>query len=167
MNNCIKQYLPLCWFAVSPLDLPVSHKFFQQNLLFYFALELFTQANMIEVYEALFEVTIETTLTVCFIALALLLNRTFDTFFPVVTSVLFAENVVAVFGLPTMIWLTMSDHELSYILMFLLVIWDYLLVAFIFRKAFGINNLAAGIVSFFYFFCTYGAAYGITSLIIG
>ncbi|WP_198245425.1 hypothetical protein [methane-oxidizing endosymbiont of Gigantopelta aegis] len=165
--NYLKQYLPLCWFGVNPLDLPISIQFFKQNLFFYFALELFTQANMIETYEAFFEVTIETILTVCFIALALAVNRTFDTFLPVVTAVLFSENVVAVLGLPTMIWLTMTDHEVSYILMFILVVWDFLLVAYVFRKALGINRLASFIVSFFYFFCTYGAAYGITSLVIG
>ena len=162
-----KQYLPLCWFAENPLDLPASISFFKQNLFFYFGLELFTQINMIDAHEALLEVTIETSLTLLFVAIVLLLNKSFHAYIPIATAVLFTENIVAVFGLPTMIWLAMTEHELSYLTMFLLVVWDFALMAYIFQKCLGINLLAGWIVSIIYFFSTYGAAYSITFFILG
>ncbi len=165
--DTIKQYLPLCWFGANPLDLDRSVRFFQQNLWFYFVLELFIQVNMIDDFEAVIEVVLETGLTLLFVGLVLFLNKSTHSFVQVTTSVLFCENVVAVFVVPVMVWLTMSESELSYALMFLLVLWDFCLIAFVYKKSLGINAAASWVVSLFYFTCTYGLAYGITALAIG
>jgi len=165
--NTFRHYLPLCWFGENPLDLPRSVKFFKQNLWFYFFLELFIQVNMIEDFEALFEVTLETILTLLFTGIILLLNRSSHSYIQVTSAILFCENIVALFGLPVMVWLTITDHELSYIAMALLIFWDFSLVAFIVKKVLGINTAASFVMSLFYFFSTYGGAYGITLLILG
>jgi len=44
--DLIKQYLPLCWFKHNPLELTRSTGFFKQNLIFYYLVEYFMQANM-------------------------------------------------------------------------------------------------------------------------
>ncbi|WP_305907002.1 hypothetical protein Q9L42_018135 [Methylomarinum sp. Ch1-1] len=165
--DTLKQYLPLCWFTANPLDLPRSVRFFRLNLLFYFIVELFIQINMIEYFEAIFEVTLETGLTLVFVGLVVLLNKSGHSFIQVSSAILFCENVVAVVVVPTMIWLTITEDELSYVTMAFLMLWDFSLVAYVYKKTLGINTAAGAVVSLFYFTCTYGFAYGITSLIIG
>jgi len=165
--NTFRQYLPLCWLGENPLDLPRSVKFFKQNLWFYFFLELFIQVNMIEDFEALFEVTLETILTLVFAGIILLINKSSHSYIQVTSAILFCENIVALFGLPVMVWLTITDHEISYIIMATLILWDFALVAFIAKKVLGINIAAACIMSLFYFISTYGGAYSITTLVLG
>lgn len=165
--DTIRQYFPLCWFSANPLDLPRSTSFFRNNLIFYFVVELFIQVNMIDDFEAIFEVILETGLTLAFVAIILCLNKTFHSFIPITSAILFCENVVAVVVVPVMVWLTITEDELSYLAMILLVIWDFSLVAYVCRKALGINKAAGLVVSLFYFACTYGLAYGITTLLIG
>ncbi len=164
--NIFRQYLPLSWFGENPLDLPHSFSFFKQNLWFYFILELFIQINMIEDYEAIFEVTLETALTLVFSWIVLFLNRSTHNYIQITSAILFCENIVAVFVVPVMIWLTITDHELSYILMFILIIWDYALITYIFKKVLGINTAAGCVMATFYFLSTYGGAYGLTLLLL-
>ncbi len=165
--DTFRQYFPLCWFAANPLDLPRSLRFFKHNLVIYFVIELFIQLNMIDDIEAVFEVILETGLTLAFIGAILLLNKSTHSFIQVSSSILFCENVVAVLAVPVMVWLTMTDDEFSYLSMLLLVIWDFSLVAFVCKKALGINSAAGCVISLVYFACTYGLAYGITSFFIG
>lgn len=122
---------------------------------------------MIDDFEAIFEVILETGLTLAFVAIILCLNKTFHSFIPITSAILFCENVVAVVVVPVMVWLTITEDELSYLAMILLVVWDFSLVAYVCRKALGINKAAGLVVSLFYFACTYGLAYGITTLLIG
>lgn len=165
--DTIREYLPLCWFSANPLDLPRSTRFFRNNLIFYFVVELFIQVNMIDDFEAVFEVILETGLTLAFVGLILFLNKSLHSYIPIASAILFCENVVAVVVVPVMVWLTIAEDELSYIMMILLIIWDFALIAYVCRRALGINKAAGLVVSLFYFACTYGFAYGITTLIIG
>lgn len=165
--DTFRQYLPLCWFAENPLDLPSSYTFFKQNLTFYFILELFIQFNMIEYHEAVFEVVIETTLTLVFSGIISLLNQSSHSYIQVTSAILFCENIVAIFIVPVIFWLTITDHELSYFMMFLLVLWGFALIAFIVKKVLGINAAAGCVMSLLYLVCTYGGAYGLTVLVLG
>ncbi len=163
--NTFKSYLPLCWLKANPLDLPHSIAFLKQNFWFYYLVELFIQANMIDPLEAAVEVTIETALTFSFIALIMFLNRNFQHFVPVVSSILFCENVVAFFGVPVVVWLTVTDSLISYYILGGLILWDYILIAYILRKTLGINIAASLTLSFFYFMMTYAGAYFVTIMI--
>ncbi len=162
--NSIKLYLPLCWLKVNPIDFPKSVGFFKQNLLFYFFVELLIQANMIDPSEALFEVILETTLTLIFVGLIVLLNKTTHLYFQIATAILFCENVVAIFGVPVVFWLTISEDWLSYVLFGLLILWDFVLITFIIKKLLSINIAASLTMAFIYFIMTYVGAYGITLL---
>lgn len=163
--STIKQYFPLCFFKTDPLDLPSSVSFFKQNLWFYFIVELFIQANMIDPSEAFFEVIVETSLTLSFVWLILLLNKTKHLYIQIATAVLFCENVIALFGVPVVIWLTVSEDILSYYTFGLLILWDFALITFIIQKVLSINIAASLAISFFYFMMTYAGAYALTLLL--
>ncbi len=163
--NFFKIYFPLCFLKLNPLDPPASKKFFKQNLWFYFGLELFIQANMIEPSEAFFEVVIETGLTLCFVGLILFLNKSLHQYIAIASAVLFCENIVAIFGVPVVIWLTVSESLLSYYLLGVLILWDYILITYIVKHVLSINTAASLAISFFYFLMTYFGAYGITLLL--
>ena len=163
--NTFKLYLPLCWLKVNPLDLPRSVEFLKQNFWFYFIVELFIQANMIDPSEAFFEVIVETTLTFSFVWLILFLNKSTHLFVQIITAVLFCENVVAFFGVPVVIWLTVSESIISYYLFGLLIFWDFILITFIIKKVLSINTAASLTISFFYFLLTYVGAYSLTLLL--
>ena len=163
--NTFKLYLPLCWLKVNPLDLPKSVVFLKQNFWFYFIVELFIQANMIDPSEAFFEVIVETALTFGFVGLILFLNKSTHLYVQIITAVLFCENVVAFFGVPVVIWLTVSESMISYYLFGLLMLWDFVLITFIIKKVLSINTAASLTISFFYFMMTYAGAYGLTLLI--
>ena len=163
--NTLKLYLPLIWLKCNPLDLPKSITFLKQNFWFYFVVELFIQANMIDPSEAFFEVVVETLLTFGFVWLILFLNKTLHLYVPIITAVLFCENVVAFFGVPVVIWLTVSEDLISYYLFGLLMLWDYVLITYIIKKVLSINTAASLTISFFYFMMTYVGAYGLTLLL--
>ncbi|KAF3977234.1 MAG: hypothetical protein HFP77_08020 [Methylococcales symbiont of Iophon sp. n. MRB-2018] len=164
MNN-FKTYLPICFLKVNPLDLPKSVTFLKQNFWFYFLIELFIQANMIDPAEALFEVIIETLLTFGFVGLILFLNKTTHLYVQIITAVLFCENVVAFFIVPTLTWLAASDSIISYCFMAALILWDFILITFIIKKVIAVNLVASLTLSFFYFMMTYLGAYGLTLLL--
>lgn len=163
----LKQYLPICWFNQDPLDLPASTSFFKKNLVFYYFVELFMQMNMIEWHEALMEVTLETGFTLFFVALVLFLNKSFHNYVQVATAVLVCENIVAVLGVPTVVWLTVTENIVSYYFFGLLILWDIAIITYILKKMLAINFSASLAVSCVYFIVTYGGAYGLTVAVFG
>lgn len=163
--NTFKLYLPLCWLKTNPLDLPSSVTFLKQNFWFYFVVELFIQANMIDPSEAFFEVIVETMLTFSFVGIILFLNKTKHLYVQIITAVLFCENVVAFFGVPVVVWLTVSENIWSYYLFGALIFWDFILITYIIKKVLAINTAASLTISFFYFVLTYIGAYALTLVV--
>jgi hypothetical protein len=166
MDN-IRQYLALCWVGVSPLELPRSPRFFQQNLIFYFTVTFFIQFNMSDDIEAIFEVILETLLTLGFIATVLLLNRSFHSFIQVGSAVLFCQNVIALMLVPVVFWVTVAEDTPSYLVLSLFILWAMILIGHIFKQVLQVNRPASLVVSLFYFLIAYGGAYGIDSLLAG
>ncbi|MGR8979322.1 MAG: hypothetical protein ACU84H_04415 [Gammaproteobacteria bacterium] len=162
----LRQYLPLCWFRHNPLELTRSPGFFWNNLIFYFLVEYFLQANMTDdPIESFFEVGFETLLTLLFIGIILFFNKTLYGFVQVATALLLAENIVSLFIVPVLIWLTVSDDPLSYYTMALLFLWDFSIVAYIIKKVVAINALASIALALIYFITTYLGAFGLGQLI--
>ena len=163
----LRQYLPLCWFKHNPLELTRSMRFFKQNLLFYYIVEYFMQANMTDdPFESFTEVSIETLLTFMFIGLVLYLNKTFYAFIQVTTAILFCANIVSLFVIPVLIWLTIYEYLLSYYSLGLLFIWELALIAYIFRKTLSINLAASLALSALYFTVAYLGAFAIGQVLI-
>jgi hypothetical protein len=161
----LRQYLPLCWFSRNPLELTRSMSFFRLNLLFYFVVEYFMQANMTDdPFESFTEVSIETILTLLFIGFVLLLNKTLYIYIQITTAIIFCANIVSLFIIPVLIWLTVTEDILSYYLLGVIFLWDFMLVAYILGKALSINLPASLALSVFYFIATYLGAFALGQL---
>ena len=146
--------------------LPRSVDFFKQNLLFYFVVEYFMQVNMTDdPVEAFTEVSMALLLSLIFIGVMLFLNRTLYAYIQVTTAIMFCANIVAVFIVPVMTWLTVSEDVLSYYLLSSLLLWDYALVTYIIRKVLSINIFASLVLSLFYFVATYLGAFALGQLL--
>ena len=163
--DILKYYIPLCFFNDNPLKLPRSENFFRCNLIIYYFVELFMQANMIDPWEAFWEVNLETIFTLSFVAIMMILNRNYDRYLQVITAFLVCENVIAIFGIPVIIWLTVTDDLLSYITFSILIFWDFCLVTYIIKQVLNINLAASLAVSCIYFISTYGGAYSLMFLL--
>ena len=164
--DVLRQYLPLCWLKNNPLTLPRSVDFFKQNLLFYFVVEYFMQANMTDdPIESFAEVSIETLLTLLFIGVMLFFNRTLYAYVQVTTAIIFCANVIGLFVVPTLIWLTISEEPFSYYFLGLLLLWDYAVLTYIIRQILSINLFASLILALFYFIVTYFGAFALGQLL--
>lgn len=141
--------------------------FFKQNLLFYFIVEYVMQANMTDdPFESFTEVSIETLLTLMFIGFILSLNKTLYAYIQVTTAILFCANVISLFVIPVLIWLTVSEDILSYYTMGLLFLWEFTVIAYIFRKTLAINRAASLALSVFYFTVAYLGAFAIGQMLV-
>lgn len=164
--DVFKQYLPLCWLKGNPLVLPRSIAFFKANLMFYFIVEYFMQTNMVDnPIEAFFEISIEIMLTLIFIALTLVLNKSLYAFVQIATALLFCENAASIPGAPVLAWLTVTEDLLSYYSFGLIVFWEFLIIAYVLKQTLSINTLASYVMSLMYFMATYLGAYGLGQLI--
>lgn len=165
--DIIKQYLALCWFHVSPLELPRSVLFFKKNLIFSFLIFCFIHFNMTDDIESISEVFIETLLNLGFVALALFLNRSTHAFIQVTSAILFCENIVAVFLIPIMFWATVAEDWWSYGALGAALLWNWAMIAAIFQKVLNINVLAGLVISLFYFLFSFGGGFAINSFLTG
>lgn len=163
--DILRQYLPLCWFKHNPLELTRSVGFFRQNLIFHFVVYYFMQANMTDdPLESLYEVGFETLLTLLFVGIMLFLNKTLYAFVQVSTAIWLSANIISLFIVPVIIWLTVSDDPLSYYIFFLLCFWYFLLISYIIKKVVGINFAASMVIAILYFVTTHLGAFGLGQL---
>ena len=125
------------------------------------------QANMTDdPFESFTEVSIETLLTLLFIGFILRLNKTLYAYIQVTTAILFCANVVSLFVVPVLIWLTVSEDLLSYYSLGLVFLWEFTVIAYIFRKTLAINVAASLALSVFYFSVAYLGAFAIGQLMV-
>jgi hypothetical protein len=163
----LKQYLPLCWFKQDPLKLTRSMSFFKKNLLVYFIVEYFMQTNMTDdPFESFTEVSIQIFLTLIFISFILQLNKTLYAFIEITSSILVCANIISFFIIPVLIWLTVNEDILSYYCLILLLIWEFVVMAYIFKKVLAINYAASLAFSVLYYTITYLGAFSIGQILI-
>ncbi|MGR8998159.1 MAG: hypothetical protein ACU88J_03815 [Gammaproteobacteria bacterium] len=116
-------------------------------------------------FESFFEVSLETTLTLLFIGLLLLLNKTLYAYIQVTTAIIFCANIISLFIFPVLVWLTISENILSYYLLGVIFLWDFMIVAYILRKALSINLPASFALTIFYFIATYLGAFALGQML--
>ena len=163
----LKQYLPLCWLKQNPLKLTRSMSFFKQNLLIYFIVEYFMQTNMTDdPFESFTEVTLQIFLTLMFISFILRINNMLYAFIEVTSSILVCANTVSFFIIPVLIWLTVNEDILSYYCLALLFIWEFIVMAYIFKKTLGINSSASLALSALYYIITYLGAFSLGQILM-
>jgi hypothetical protein len=120
------------------------------------------QANMTDdPFESFTEVSIQTLLTLMFIGFILYLNKILYAYIQVTTAILVCANVVSLFVIPVLIWLTVNEDVLSYYSLGLLFIWEFTVIAYLFRKTLSINLAASLVLSVLYFTVTYLGAFAI------
>ncbi len=163
----LKQYLPLCWLKQNPLKLTRSMSFFKQNLLIYFIVEYFMQTNMTDdPFESFTEVTLQIFLTLMFISFILRINNMLYAFIEVTSSLLVCANTVSFFIIPVLIWLTVNEDILSYYCLALLLIWEFIVMAYIFKKTLAINSAASLALSALYYIITYLGAFSLGQILM-
>lgn len=125
------------------------------------------QANMTDdPFESFTEVSIQTLLTLMSIGFILRLNKTLYAYIQVTTAILVCANVVSLFVIPVLIWLTVSEDLLSYYSLGLLFMWEFTVIAYIFRKIMSINFAASLALSVLYFTVTYLGAFAIGQVLL-
>ena len=124
------------------------------------------QLNMIDdPLEAFSDVSVETLLTLIFVFLTLLFNKSLDKLVQVTCALLVGESLLACFALPILAWITVTESTLSYFFLSLLVFWELLFVSFIFKQVLNINRIASLVVGILYFIATYVGVFGINALL--
>lgn len=125
------------------------------------------QANMTDdPFESFTEVGIQTLLTLMSIGFILRINKTLYAYIQVTTAILVCANVVSLFVIPVLIWLTVNEDLLSYYSLGLLLIWEFTVIAYIFRKIMSINVAASLALSVLYFTVTYLGAFAVGQVLL-
>jgi hypothetical protein len=162
----LREYLALCWLGNDALELPRSESLFRKNLVIYFVIGYLLQANMIDdPLESFYEIIMQIIFMLGFIAILLILNKTLYVYVQVATAFILTANVVSVFAVPVMVWLTVSEDLYSYYLFFLLLAWYYAIVAYIIKCVLVINIAASMVLALFYFIATFLGAFAIGQMI--
>ncbi len=165
MDN-IREYLALCWLNNDPLELPRSVSLFKKNLLIYFVIGYLLQANMIDdPLEAIVEISLQTLFMLVFIGIMLSLNKTLYIYVQVTTGVMFSANLISVFVIPVMVWLTVTEDIYSYYLFFILLAWYYAIISYIIKCTLLINIPASMVLALLYFIATFLGAFALGQLI--
>jgi hypothetical protein len=164
--DILREYLALCWLNNDPLELPRSASLFKKNLVLYFIIGYLLQANMIDdPVESFYEIVIQVVSMLGFIGIMLSLNKTLYAYVQVTTAFMFSANVISVFVIPVMVWLTVSEDLYSYYLFFLLLAWYYAIVSYIIKCTLVINVPASMVLALFYFIATFLGAFALGQMI--
>ncbi|WP_411725985.1 hypothetical protein [Methyloglobulus sp.] len=159
MDN-LREYLALCWLNHDPLELPRSVSLFRKNLAIYFVIGYLLQANLIDdPFESFYEISLQIVFMLAFIGIMLFLNKTLYVYVQVATAFMFSANIISLFVVPVMVWLTVTEDLYSYYLFFLLLAWYYAIVSYIIKFTLDINFPASLVLSLFYFIATYLGAF--------
>ena len=125
------------------------------------------QANMTDdPFESFVEVAIQTLLTLLFIGFILRLNKNLYAYLQVTTAILVCANIISLFVIPVLIWLTVSEALLSYYSLGILFLWELTVMAYIFKKILAINSAASIALSLLYFTVTYLGAFTIGQVLV-
>jgi hypothetical protein len=164
--DILREYWAVCWLQNDPLELPRSPNLFKNSLALYFAIGYLLQANMIDdPIESLYEIIFQIILMMMFIGIMLLLNKTLYVYVQVTTAFLFSANIISVFVIPVMVWLTVSEDIYSYYLFAVLLAWYYAIVSYIIKYTLDINVPASMVLALFYFIATYLGAFALGQVV--
>jgi hypothetical protein len=165
MLDTVKHYLRLCWFDATPFDLIESTGFLKLNVLFFAVVQYFLQTNMTDdPFESFNEVVFELLFTFIFVAVMLFFDKMMSLYVQVTTAILFCTNILSLFVVPVMVWLTVTEDPLSYYVMSILLIWFYALIAYVIKVSLAINLVASLALSLLYFIVVYLGAIGLGQL---
>ena len=162
----LKQYIQICWFKGSPLDLERAIPFLRMVLIVNMVVGFLVQANVQDPIEAFIEVFIEVVVMLVLIGSLLFIKKSLDLFVPTLTAILVCENFILVLGVPLVVWFTVSDDVWIFYILALLVVWAVAIVAYILRQICGFSKLTSYILSFAYYMTVFIGTFFINMLLL-
>jgi hypothetical protein len=159
----LKNYLMLCWFKNSPVDLQPSRSFIWKNVLFYITVGIIVEANISDPAEATVEIFVETVVTISLILTLLIFTRKLHLFKQLLTALIVCENFILVLGMITEILDVLAQKteykDYPIYLGGALVMWFIAIVGYIMRQMFSFEMLKSTLLALFYFVFTYAGTF--------
>lgn len=156
-------YLSSCWFIKDPTELVPPRSFMWKNVTFYFISGCIVEGLIADPADGTLEVTGRTIMAFSTVALLLLLEKKWEYYSRLYTSIFVCENFImtlAVLAEMLDLWLVMKHYphreEVGISLAVFLVVWYIAIVSYIFRRFFAYPVSVSLIYAFGYFVMTYG-----------
>lgn len=152
----IPHFLALCFFMNVKGGIPKSTQLLNRSLIAHFLLGLTLFALMIDPVEASIQISAKLFLMSFFIFATVLLTKKFDLLIPAFTAIVMCENLIAIVGIPVVIWINMAEQDvyIPFYLSVALVIWGLAVTGFILRQLLSFKAGLATIVALLYFLVT-------------
>lgn len=148
----ISHFITLCFFMNNDGELPQSRQLLSTSLITHFFLGLGILALLIDPVEASIQISAKLVFSLFFVLVAVVLARKLSMFVPTMTAIIMCENLIALIGLPVVVWLHISETVvIPFYITMALVVWGLAVTGFILRQMFSIKLGSAAIVSVLYF----------------
>lgn len=156
-------YLSSCWFIKDPTELVPPKSFMWKNVTFYFISGCIVEGLIADPADGTLEVTGRTIMAFTTVALLLLLEKKWEYYSRLYTSIFVCENFIMTLAVCAEIldlWLVMKHYpyreEIAIGGAVFLVTWYIAIVSYIFRRFFAYPVSVSVIYAFGYFVMTYG-----------
>lgn len=156
-------YLGLCFFSHTPVDLCPSKSFMWQTVAVYIILGGIVEGQITDPADGVVEVLLRTLMAFLTIAVLLLVTKKLRYYNPLFTAIFVCENFIILLASGTeglYFALVMKHHvlaeEISIALGVFLVGWYIAIISYLFRQLLSFKRGTSVFVAFCYFVLTYG-----------
>jgi hypothetical protein len=157
------QYLALCFFKNSPVDLVPTKSFMWKTVAFYLISGMIVEGLISDPADGTLEVLLRTIMAFSSVGGLLLVEKKWPYYNQLFTAIFVCENFIMTLATATeaLYFLTVMMHvefgeEISIALGVVLVAWYIAIVSYIFRQMFAYKTSVSVIFAFSYFVLTYG-----------
>ncbi len=161
----LKQYISLCWFKGSLEELPESMPLLYRALIFYVTIGIFVITNMTGFIEAIIQVFIKVVLILLFISIVLFFTKGMKQYLKVLTSYLVCQDLISIFALPLLIWVTVTDDSLAYYSLSAVMLWAVAIIAYINNQIISLGSFPSFLLSLTFFLSVYGGSFVLLLLV--
>lgn len=149
----VSHFITLCFFLQKNQQMPQPRYLLSASLITHFFLGLMILALLVDPVEASIQISVKMLFSVFFVLTAVIFARKFKKFVPTVTAIIMCENLIAIIGLPLVIWMQFAEEMvfLPFYLSLTLLLWGGAVAGFIFRQSFSMKTGTTLIVAFMYF----------------
>jgi len=155
MMEILRQYLQLCRFNGTLIEQQQSVAFLRLVLLVYLAAGIFIQANITHAVEAFIQLSLQTIIVFLFVAVLLFSIKSLNLYVQTVTAFLVCADLLYVFGLPFLFWVTISDSLLAYAALAMVFVWGIAIIAYILKQLAFFSKTASFFLSLLYYILVY------------
>lgn len=155
----LKQYIQLCWFKGEIDEMPESMPLFRKALIFYTVIAIFLQINIKGFIEAFIEVGIEIIMTCFFVAILLHFAKEKQLFWRVLTAYFVCQDFILIFGVPLLMWVTISDDTWAYYTLGIIMLWAISVFSYINNQLVSSGSFVSTMLAVTYFTVVYGGGF--------